>query len=200
MAHAATGLTWNAHDGEPHGIYTRKTGPPSPRRGLVNQSDLPSGLKWGPLGIVVFWAFVMGGLYLAMTHYLKPEPVMVSAAGDLIIPRDRDGHFYAAGSINERPVTFLVDTGASLVTVSDALATAAGLGRGEPTVFQTANGALKGRTVQDVSVSVGPLTVSGIRVGVGLVGDRQGKALLGQSFLARFDITLTKDQMILSAR
>lgn len=124
----------------------------------------------------------------------------MSATGDLVIPRDRDGHFYALGTLNGQAVTFLVDTGASLVTVSDALAHAAGLGRGEPTVFQTANGALKGRTVPDVSVSVGPWTVSGIRVGVGLVGDTQGKALLGQSFLARFDILLSKDQMILRAR
>jgi aspartyl protease family protein len=164
------------------------------------QSGLSRGLKWGPLGIVLFWMVVMGALYLAMAHYLKPKAVTVSASGDLIIPRDRDGHFYALGAIDGQPVTFLVDTGASLVTVSEALAQSAGLGRGVPTVFQTANGPLNGRIVTDVPVTVGPLTVSGVRVGVGLVGDAQGKALLGQSFLARFDINLSKDQMILRAR
>lgn len=40
--------------------------PPPPRRDL-SQSRLSSGLKWGPLGIVVFWMVVMGGLYGAMT-------------------------------------------------------------------------------------------------------------------------------------
>ena len=177
----------------------RETLQAPPRRGL-SQSSLSSGLQWGPLGIVVFWLIVMGGLYLAMTHYLKPKPVTVSATGDLTIPRDRDGHFYALGAINGQPVTFLVDTGASLVTVSASFAHAAGLGRGVPTVFQTANGTLNGRIVTDVAVTLGPLTVSGIRVGVGLVGDAQDKALLGQSFLARFDITLSKDQMMLKAR
>ncbi len=171
----------------------------SPKQG-VNSSGLSNGLKWGPLGIVVFWMLVMGGLYLAMTHYLKPKPVTVSATGDLIIPRDRDGHFYAVGAINGQAVTFLVDTGASLVTVSEALAHSAGLAQGQPMVFQTANGTLNGRTVTDVPITLGPLTVSGVRVGVGLVGDVQDKALLGQSFLARFDITLSKDQMILRAR
>lgn len=177
----------------------RETQHPRPAQGL-RQTGVSSGLKWGPFGIVVFWMLVMGGLYLAMTHYLKPKPVTVSATGDLIIPRDRDGHFYANGSINGQAVTFLVDTGASLVTVSESLAQSAGLGRGVPTVFQTANGALQGRVVPEVPVSVGPLTVSGVRVGVGLVGDAADKALLGQSFLARFDITLSKDQMILRAR
>ena len=181
------------------GVDERETQQHPPRRAL-SQSSLSSGLKWGPLGIVVFWMVVMGGLYLAMTHYLKPKPVTVSATGDLIIPRDRDGHFYAAGSINKQPVIFLVDTGASLVTVSEALAHAAGLGRGTPTVFQTANGTLNGRIVADVPVTMGPFAVSGVRVGVGLVGESQDKALLGQSFLARFDIILSKDQMILRAR
>lgn len=181
------------------GVEERETRRQPPRQG-VSQSGLSSGLKWGPLGIVVFWMLVMGGLYLAMTHYLKPKPVTVSATGDLVIPRDRDGHFYALGAINGQPVTFLVDTGASLVTVSEALAHSAGLGRGVPTVFQTANGTLNGRTVPDIPVTIGPLTVSGVRVGVGLVGDARDKALLGQSFLARFDITLSKDQMILRAR
>ena len=166
----------------------------------LRPTDVSSGLKWGPLGIVVFWMLVMGGLYVAMNHYLKPKPVAVSATGDWIIPRNRDGHFYALGAINGQPVTFLVDTGASLVTVSESLARSAGLGQGVPTVFQTANGALQGRIVSDVPITMGPLTVSGVRVGVGLVGDAADKALLGQSFLARFDINLSKDQMILRAR
>lgn len=181
------------------GANERETQPHPPKRG-PNQSGLSSGLKWGPLGIVVFWMVVMGGLYLAMTHYLKPKSITVSATGNLIIPRDRDGHFYAVGAINGQPITFLVDTGASLVTVSEVFAKSAGLGRGVPTVFQTANGTLNGRIVNDVTVTLGPLSVSGLRVGVGLVGEVQDKALLGQGFLARFDITLSKDQMILKAR
>ena len=181
------------------GIEDRETRQNQPGQG-ARQSGLSSGLKWGPFGIVVFWMVVMGGLYLAMTHYLKPKPVTVSSTGDLIIPRDRDGHFYALGAVNGQSVIFLVDTGASLVTVSEAFAQSAGLGRGHSTVFQTANGTINGRIVPDVPISMGPLTVSGVRVGVGLIGDVQDKALLGQSFLARFDITLSKDQMTLRAR
>ena len=163
-------------------------------------NGLSRGLKWGPAGILVFWLAVMGLLYVAMDHYLKPRPVMVSASGDLVIPRARDGHFYALGVVNGRPVNFLVDTGASLVTVSEPFARGAGLGDGEPTVFRTANGELRGRIISDVPVSVGPLDISAVRVGVGLIGHPTGDALLGQSFLSKFEIILKAEQMILRKR
>lgn len=170
------------------------------RSGPMNREPskgLSKGLKWAPLGIVVFWTVVMGLLYVAMTHYLKPKPVTVSASGELVIPRARDGHFYAAGSVNGKPVTFLVDTGASLVTVSEQFARVAGISAGVPTVFKTANGDLPGRIVSDVPITIGPLSVSGVRIGVGLVGHEVSDALLGQSFLSKFEIVLSKEQMTL---
>ena len=174
----------------------------------TNGSDQPlrtghgisKGLKWGPFWIVVFWAIVMTALYFAMDYYLQPKPLVVSASGDLIIPRARDGHFYVTGAVNGEPVNFLVDTGASLVMVSEPLARKAGLSGGVPTVFKTAYGNMPGQIVRNVSVNVGPLNVSGVRVAVGLIGHEMGDALLGQSFLSQFEITLQKDEMTLRKR
>lgn len=163
-------------------------------------SSISKGLKWAPFWIVVFWTVVMGLLYVAMNHYLKPKPLVVSASGDLVISRARDGHFYATGSVNGKPANFLVDTGASLVTVSEQFAREAGISAGEPAVFKTANGNLSGRIVSDVPVSMGPIAVSGVRVAVGFVGHEVGDALLGQSFLSKFEIVLQKDQMTLRKR
>ncbi len=163
-------------------------------------ADGRSGVKWGPLAIVAFWIVVMGVLYALMTQYLKPKPVTITAQGDLIIPKNRDGHFYAAGTVNGRAVVFMVDTGASLVAVSEAFARSAGVGQGVPPPFHTANGDMPGRIVQDVPVTLGPVQVSGVRIGVGLVGGEDDEALLGQSFLSKFDITLSKDHMTLRPR
>lgn len=160
-------------------------------------NGLSKGLKWGPFGIVVFWMVVMGLLYVAMNHYLKSKPLVVTASGDLIIPRARDGHFYAAGSVNGKPANFMVDTGASQVTVSEEFARQAGLSGGVATVFKTANGDMPGRIVTDVPVTLGPIGVSGVRVAVGFVGHEISDALLGQSFLAKFEVLLQKDQMTL---
>ncbi len=159
-----------------------------------------AGLGWGPLAILAFWLLVMAVLYAIMNQVLKPAPVIVSASGELVIPRSRDGHFYVAGMVAGRPVTFLVDTGASMVVVSEKFADAAGLARGQPATFRTASGELPGRIVPGVTVSVGPASVSGVRVGVGLVGADRDMALLGQSFLSRFELVLSGDRMILRAK
>lgn len=169
------------------------------RQSRSDDRALPRSLKWGPLGIVMFWLVLMAAVYGAMEYVLQPRQVTVSLAGDMAIPRARDGHFYVAGTVAGQAVIFLVDTGASHVTVSRQLADDAGLGPGTPTRFHTANGVIDGRIVADVPVSVGPANVSGVRVAVGLVGIDRDKALLGQSFLSRFQITLTRDEMVLKA-
>jgi aspartyl protease family protein len=169
-----------------------------------SQRQLPakpvSPFKTGMLPMLVFWCAIMGALYWGMTHYLKPKQAQVQANGDLVIPRAADGHFYVAGTVNGQPVDFLVDTGASLVSVTEAFAKRAGIEGGTSATFQTANGNRAGRIVPGVDIAVGPVRVSSVRVGVGLTGMDDGQALLGQSFLSRFDIALQKDQMVLQAR
>jgi len=150
--------------------------------------------------MMVFWCVMMGLLYLLMTHYLKPKQAQVLANGDLVIERSTNGHFYTLGSINGQEVKFMVDTGASLVSVSDAFAQQAGLPQGRPTTLSTADGSRPGRVVEGVAIDVGPVSVSNVRVGIGLQLGDDNEALLGQSFLSKFDITMGKNQMVLRAR
>nr|CBA31402.1 hypothetical protein Csp_F37350 [Curvibacter putative symbiont of Hydra magnipapillata] len=154
----------------------------------------------GLIPLIVFWCVVMGLLYAGMSVYLQPKKAQVLANGDLIIPRALDGHFYTTGRIQGVEVTFLVDTGASLVTVSEAFARKAGLTGGTPTTFRTANGDRPGRVVEGASLSIGPVDARNIKIGVGLHGGEDDEALLGQSFLSKFDITLNKDHMVLKPR
>jgi aspartyl protease family protein len=166
-----------------------------------NTSPPPSSPRQtGLIPMLLFWFVVMGMVYGLMTHYLKPKQAQVQANGDLVIPRAQDGHFYAPGRINGREVVFLVDTGASLVSVSEPLAQAAGLDDGVPATFHTANGERAGRVVEGATVSVGPVRVNNVRVGVGLNLGDDNQALLGQSFLSKFDISLGQNQMVLRAR
>jgi aspartyl protease family protein len=159
-----------------------------------------SPMKTGLIPMMVFWCAVMGLLYVLMTHYLKPKPVQVLSNGDLMISRSQDGHFYASGTVNGVETRFMVDTGASLVSVSEKLAQKASISGGVPTTFKTANGDLPGRVVQGVTIAIGPVQLTNVKVGVGLQGGDENDALLGQSFLSTFDVTMTKNQMVLRAR
>jgi len=159
-----------------------------------------SPIKTGLIPMMIFWCVVMGLLYLLMTHYLKPKQARVQANGDLVIQRSQDGHFYTLGSVNGQEVKFVVDTGATLVSVSEAFAQRAHISGGIPTTFKTANGEHPGRVVEGVAVAIGPVSVSSVKVGVGLQMGEDNEALLGQSFLSKFDITMVKNQMVLRAR
>lgn len=156
--------------------------------------------KSGLIPMLIFWCAVMGLLYMLMTHYLKPKQAQVLANGDLVINRSQDGHFYTTGTVNGREARFMVDTGASLVSVSDKFAKKALILGGVSTTFKTANGDRPGRVVEGVDVSIGPVRVTNVRVGVGLHGGDERDALLGQSFLSKFDITMSKNQMVLRSR
>ena len=99
------------------------------------------------------------------------------------------------GAINGHSVTFLVDTGASVVSVNEELAGKIGLSAGSPTIFNTANGRALGRIVPEASVRVGGIRVDGIRVGIG----NSERALLGQNFLKKVQLTQGADRMVLRA-
>lgn len=153
--------------------------------------------RFGHIYIVLFWAVVMGVVWVAMELFMEPKSAVVTAQGELVIPRHRDGHFYVEGTVNGKPLRFMVDTGATGVVVTEAFAQDAGLPRGEPTTFNTANGALTGRTVRGMAVTAGPFSVSPTSVGVGLVGGKPDIGLLGQSFLSKFQVTMAREEMVL---
>ena len=143
-----------------------------------------SALKYG-----AFWLLLAGTAYLGFDVFLSPNvarPIVTDANGVVTIDRSHDQHFYVQGSINGHPVDFMVDTGATFVSVSEDTARAIGLGKGIAARFDTAAGASIGRIVPRASVQVGGIRVDGIRVSVMPAGT---KALLGQNFLNKLDLS-----------
>ena len=145
------------------------------------------------LGIALFWLLALGVMYVAMDRYLQPSAAVVLSNGGLQLQRQRDGHFYADGSINGQLVRFMVDTGASSIAVTDALAQHAGLEGGQAVQFQTANGPRMGRLVRAQNIQVGPLQVRNLTVGTGYTGRTEHDALLGQNFLRQFQVSIQGD-------
>ena len=111
------------------------------------------------------------------------------------------GHFLAYGSINGRPIRFLVDTGATSVAFSTAQAQAMGidLSRAQRGSVTTASGYANSYRVTLDSVKVGDISLPMVDAVVldNMPGDI---ALLGNSFLSRLEmkregtvLTLTKN-------
>lgn len=174
------------------------------RRQDSQQGSIASTTRRGAFWIAAFWLALASVLYAGFSHVEQTRKAKLApfttGAGELVIPRDRDGHFRLSGTVNGQPVEFLVDTGASLVTVSARFAEQAGLVGGQSVTFNTANGPMPGRVLRDIPVTAGPFAMGGTQVGVGLETGRDSVALLGQSFLSRFDIELKSQQMILRLR
>ena len=173
---------------------------PPPRSPQESEPTPQSVARRSTVLFLLFWLVVMGGMYLAMQHFLKPAQAKVMADGAVRIERGMDGHFRVRGYVNDQPVTFLVDTGASSVSVTDVLAARAGLEGGEKVRFRTANGERDGRIVVADEVRIASLRVRDVRVGTGYTGEDSDDALLGQNFLRFFDVQMSGDEMLLRPR
>ena len=147
-----------------------------------------------------FWLLLGAVAYLGFDVFLSPNvarPMVTDATGVVTIGRSHDQHFYVQGLINGHPVDFMVDTGATFVSVTEDTARAIGLGKGIPARFDTAAGPSVGRVVSRATVQVGGIRIDGIRVGIMPAGT---KALLGQNFLNKVDMSQGAKQMTLHVR
>jgi aspartyl protease family protein len=147
--------------------------------------------------MILFWIVIMGLIFWGMKYSQHVRPAKTVQAGQWVIPRSLDGHFYVEGTVNGVKTSFMVDTGASLVTVSEAFAQRANLKGGTAITFNTANGMAPGRALDDVLVSIGTGNVP-VKLGVGLkMTNDRAESLLGQSFLTQFEVSFSRDQMVL---
>lgn len=109
--------------------------------------------------------------------------------------------FFAEGRINNTPVRFLVDTGATHVALSSVLAKQAGIDylKGEPGVAKTASGFTRMYGVKLDRVKVGDIVLYNVEAGV-TEGSQPDTPLLGMSFLNSLEMRRDGDRMELIKR
>lgn len=114
---------------------------------------------------------------------------------------DTRGHFITMGSINGGSVRFLVDTGATFVSLPAAEAKRLGIDylRGQRGQMQTANGIATAYRVKLDTVKIGDITVNNVDAVVS-ENDALGVTLLGMSFLNRMEMKRDGQSMTLSKR
>jgi len=133
------------------------------------------------------------------TSQLSNGRSMFSASSSVTLAADARGHFMTTGSINGGTVQFLVDTGATMISMGMADARRIGVNYldGERGTTRTANGVARVYRVKLDTVRVGDITLNNVDA---LVHESEMPfVLLGMSFLNRVemrregtDLTLTK--------
>lgn len=118
----------------------------------------------------------------------------------VILPADGQGHFFTDGTINGTAVRFLVDTGATMVSVGAGDARRIGLdgSQGQRDVTQTANGQAVVTRIKLDTVRIGDITLH--NVDALIHQNDMPVALLGMSFLNRMEMQRDGNSMTLKKR
>ncbi len=155
-----------------------------------------------PLLVAVAYRAELTDAALRVRGALIPSYAVASGGRELTLTRDQDGAYYAVGRVNGRPVTFLVDTGASDVVLSPADAGRLGVDTAGLTyggVYETANGQGRGAAYKAASLQVGPIAFTHVALSINQAPMRS--SLLGMSFLRRLQsFRFEGDRLILRAR
>lgn len=168
------------------------------------------------LGSAIVWALLLLALtgvyayrYEAADFFgrvaaeLMPAEPQVGQGGEVIVNRRLNGEFAVAARVNGARVTFLFDTGASVVVLTAADARQAGInpaGLAYDVPVTTANGQALAAPVRLDEIAVGPIAMRNVRALVAKPGALE-ESLLGMSFLERLkSYAVERDRLVLTAR
>lgn len=165
----------------------------------VAGTRFPAHRKATLFSYILFWIIMGATLYgLAMTFIpgMGEPRVQVLHNGALVLGTDRAGNYVVGGSINGVPVRFIVDTGASVTSVSQRVARHMGLADCVPAFSTTANGLARDCIALARNLRFGDFQVHNVEVSV--MPRMEAQALLGMNVLNHFHITQSDGNMTIS--
>jgi len=166
-----------------------------------NETDAtPKAMGRGMLWIT--WALIFGGLIALFASWegrqINPNQNVAgrfeNGVREITLAANRFHHYVATGEINGEPVVFLIDTGATDVSVPESLAKSLGLPKGMQGYAQTANGTVTIWATSIDKLTLGNLEFYDVRASInpGMEGD---EVLLGMSALRQVEL-IQKDSKL----
>ncbi|MCG7519550.1 TIGR02281 family clan AA aspartic protease [Ruegeria sp. Ofav3-42] len=156
---------------------------------------------------VVAWVLIfigviaVVGLWEDIRTTVSPAPQMTVTGQTVEVPRAYDGHYYLPVEVNGEPITFLVDTGASQIVLSEQDAERIGIDPDQLNYFgraATANGEVRTAPVRLDTLTLGPITDRNVSAWVN-EGELH-QSLLGMDYLHRFSNIQFADGRLILAR
>ena len=159
----------------------------------------------GQFMIYAMWIVILLGLTYFFSAWLDQQRnpnqsvsgrIDSSGNAEVVLQRNRYGHYVANGKINGYEVEFLLDTGATDVSIPANVAQRLGLRRGAAHNAITANGIVEVYATSLDSVELGVIKLERIRASInpGMAGE---EILLGMSFLRQLDFSQSGNQLTL---
>lgn len=115
----------------------------------------------------------------------------------LVIGQSRGGHYFVDGAINNQYLNFVIDTGASLVSLPQAVAFAAGMRCEKRVAMHTGNGVAMACTATIRELKIGNFTVRNVNA---VIAPNLGQPLLGMNVLKQFRVEQDSGEMRLSKK
>ena len=145
-------------------------------------------LTWLSVLMFLFWLFQL--FIDEQNHPNRDLEMVVNADGvrEVVLQRNVQGHYLADGSINGRVVTFLLDTGATDVALTEDLAQRLDLPRLQSGFSQTAAGPVSVWRTRLERIQIGSLEMRDVRATVVPSMGEGSPVLLGMSFLKHLEM------------
>ncbi|NVK54780.1 MAG: TIGR02281 family clan AA aspartic protease [Alteromonadaceae bacterium] len=164
-------------------------------------TDTRSAAKWM---FILAWVCLFGLLVIIFGDLLEqqinpnqaPVSQRIGEQTEIRLEQNRQGHYVVSGAINEQPVVFLVDTGATSVAVPAHLADKLGLIRGRSGLASTANGTVRIFLTEIDKLSIGTIDLFNVEANVN-PGMQSDHILLGMSALKQLEFTQRGNTLIL---
>lgn len=146
--------------------------------------------------LLLIW-FFNGALERQDNPNMDPESSFNNGSAEVKLKRNRQGHYVSGGFINQHAVTFLLDTGATNVSIPAHLAPQLNLSKGYPVTVMTANGAVTAYQTRIDNLQIGDIRIRDVDATIN-PGMADNEILLGMSALGQLDFRQTGDWLILN--
>lgn len=138
-------------------------------------------------GLIFVGAIAGVGLWSDIRNDVIPSQAVFTDGTRVEVPRAFDGHYYLTLQLNDTPVRFVVDTGATDIVLTRQDAARAGIEMSNLVysgVANTANGAVRTARVKVNQLALGTITDRNLAVWVN--EGEMDTSLLGMAYLQRF--------------
>jgi aspartyl protease family protein len=130
------------------------------------------------------------------------QSLATMATGDfreVVLLRNRHGHYVFDGEINRHKVTFLVDTGATVTAIPGGMQQKLGLKAGPATSVSTANGLTTAYFTHLDQLAIGEIELFDVNASI-IPGMGVNEILLGMNVLKHFELIQSGNQLTIRQR